>query len=221
MATQVDLQRETDRWRRISAGAFVTAGILILTSAAFPVADDPADHARFVTLLVANAERVKVVMVAVPAGIWALAVGIVALHRRAAPGATEAWLRLGRHAVLLGAAVVTVQNALGTAALAEATAGASETGIALWAAATYVRLFAMLVLWAGLVAVGVSLLIDRTYSHLVSWPAILLGAGVVVASLSAIITGPTSLAATASGVLAGLTAMWSILLGVTLTRDRA
>jgi hypothetical protein len=57
MATQVELHRETDNWRRIAAGAFVTAGILILTSAAFPVPDDPADHARFVTLLVANAER--------------------------------------------------------------------------------------------------------------------------------------------------------------------
>lgn len=221
MATQVVLQNETDRWRRIGAGALVTAGLLILTSAAFPVPDDPADHARFVTLLVANVELTKVIMVAVPAGIWALAVGVVALHRRAAPGATEAWLQLGRHAVLVGAAVVTVQFALGTAALAEATRGAFDTGIVLWAAATYVRLFAMLAVWAGVIAVGVGLLTDRMYSYLLSWPAILPGAGVVIASATAIFTGPTSVAAKASGALAGLTAIWSILLGITLIRNRA
>lgn len=216
MATQTD-HRTTDMWRRIATVSLIAAGILILTSVFFPSPDDPADYAGFLALLADNVGRTQVVILAVPVGIWALAIGTVAIYCSIeGTTAASAGVGAGSLAVLIGAAAVTVQFGLGSAALAEAAGGGSDAGVALWAGASYVRSFGMLVLWSGLAAVGLGMLTTRAYPRGLGVPPIVLGIAMVVVSGAAVLAGPTKAATLASGGLAGLTAIWSIALGTWL-----
>lgn len=218
MATQTD-HRTTDMWRRIATVTLIAAGILILTSVFFPSPDDPADYAGFLALLADNVGRTQAVILAVPVGIWALAIGTVAIYHSMEGKAASAGVGAGSLAVLIGAAAATVQFGLGSAALAEAAGGGSDAGVALWAGATYVRSFGMLVLWSGLAAVGLGMLTTRAYPRGLGVPPIVLGIAMVVVSGAAVLAGPTKAATLASGGLAGLTAIWSIALGTWLGRS--
>ncbi len=216
MAVQTVQHSEGTTWRRVGSTALIAAGALILTSALFPVPDNPGDHAEFLRLLAENASTAQAVLITVPVGIWAFATGVVALGHTGRPATP--WLRLGRYAVLTGAAVVTVQFALGNAALAEATEGSFEVGLPLWLGASYMRSFGMLVLWAGIAALGRGILTSGTYPRSVGWPALILGLAMVVVSAVGIVNGLTEATARASAGLAALTAIWSIGLGIWLAR---
>lgn len=196
----------------------VAAGALIVTSALFPSPDDPADFAGFVELLAANATVTRFVLITVPLGIWALVAGIALVQTRISNRTAAVWHRLATGALLIGAAAITVQFGLGGAALEQQLDGAPAAAT-LWAAATYVRSFAMLIFWAGLGAVGAAVLLDsdiaaRWLGHVV----ILLAVGMVAASLTSILAGPTKVLSLATGATAGLTAIWSITLGLSLAR---
>jgi hypothetical protein len=216
MATETMTHRQTQPWRRVASIALIVAGVLILTSALFPTPDDPADHASFLALLVENSGRTRIVLLTVPVGIWALAIGIAALRRTS--GQDLASFRLGSYAVLGGATAVTVQFALSNAALAQAIDGAFDTGLTLWIGATYLRMYSMLLLWAGIAAVGRGMLASRTYPNWVGWPALLLGVAMVLVSGATVAGGPTQAIAVVPGALAALTAVWSVILGVWLAR---
>ncbi len=218
MADQIVNRGGTTGWQRVASVALTAAGLLILTSLLFPRPVDAADHAGFLSLLADNAGRTKVVTLAVPVGIWALAAGVSAISRCAVDSAGSAWFVLGRYAVLAGSAVVTVQFALGTAALAEATSGSFDTGLVLWVAATFVRLFGMLLVWAGVALVGLGMLTNGGYPRWIPWSPLVLGVGVVLASAIAILEGPSTDMAAASSGLAALTAIWLVLFGLRLRR---
>ena len=211
MATTVET-RET-----FPAVAFVGAGLLILTSALFPRIADPADFAGVLDVLVDNTARTRLVVLAVPVGIWALAAGIASLQGRVESRTAATWLRVGLCGVVIGAAAVTVQFALASAALADRVAGGSD-GTALWAGATYVRSFAMLILWAGLAAVGHAVLLDRLAARWLGFVLIPVAIAMVIVSAAPIVEGPTVRAQLASGGLAALTAIWSVAFGVSLAR---
>jgi hypothetical protein len=212
MATQTDARSP------IPTVGLVAGGLLILTSAAFPRAPDPADYGGVLDLLAAHAGRTRFVLLAVPLGIWALAAGIGALHSRITTPAAVTWLRLGVHAVVIGAAVATIQFALGHAALAERVSGPSDSTM-LWAAATYVRSFGMLVLWAGLAALGRAVLIEGVAARWLGAVPIPLAAAMVAASVTTILAGPTNPVTNATGAIATLTAVWAVLFGLSLARS--
>lgn len=198
--------------------ALVAAGALILTSAMFPSPDDPSDFAGFVELLAANAAVTRFVLVAVPVGIWALVAGIALVQTRTRNPTAAVWLRLGTGALLIGAAAITVQFGLGGAALQQQLDGVPDAS-ALWAAATYVRSFAMLIFWAGLGAVGAAVLLDSDIAaRWLGYVVILLAVGMVAASLTSILAGPTKVLSLATGATAGVTAIWSITLGLSHAR---
>ncbi len=217
MTKQIEMSEQTQVRTRMPTVALVAAGLLILTSALFPSAEDPADYSGVLDLLVDNAARTKVVLLTVPLGIWALAAGIASVQDRVRDRAAASWLRLGLHGVLIGAAAVTVQFALASAGLANRMDGASD-GTVLWAGATYVRSFAMLILWAGLAAVGRAVLIEGLASRWLGFVPIPLATAMVLLSAASIVGGPTKTAALATGALAGLTAIWSVLFGISLAR---
>lgn len=199
------------------AAALIIGGLLILTSALYPTVEDPAAYGSVLDVLADNAARTRLVLLAVPAGIWALTAGVAAIWNLAADQRTQLWLGLGLSGALVGAAAVTVQFALATAALANHVGGSFD-GTVLWAGATYIRSFAMLILWAGLAAVGRGLLLGNMSARWLGLAPILLAVPMVLISTASIIAGPTISAALATGGLAGLTAIWSLLLGITLMR---
>lgn len=218
MATQTH-PHATNVWERIAAVTLIAAGILMLTSIFFPRPDDPADYAGFLALLVENVGRTQAVMLAVPVGAWALAIGTVAIYRSMElTTAAAAGVGVGSLAALIGAAAVTVQFGLASAALAESASGGPDAGVALWAGATYVRSFGMLVLWSGLAVLGMGMVASREHPKVLGFPVIFLGIAMVVVSGATILAGPTKAATLASGGLAGLTAIWSLVLGVWLGR---
>jgi hypothetical protein len=127
------------------------------------------------------------------------------------------WLRLGMHGVLIGAAVAMIQFALGSAALAERAGGMSDTTM-LWATATYVRSFGMLVLWLGLAAVGRAVLVEGLTSRWLGFTPIPLAAAMAAASVATVLAGPTQAVTLATGAIAGLTAVWAVAFGLSLAR---
>ena len=211
---------------RLAPVAFIGAGILVLTSALFPAADDPANYDGFLALLAEHAGRTRFVLLAVPIGILLLATAVVALRERVDDPEGRRWLHASLPAVLVGAAAVCVQFALANAALSERIDGTSD-GTVLWAAATYVRSFAMLTLWAGLAGIGWALLAGRSEGSAAPGRAapawlgvtpIAVGLAMVLASGATIATGPQAALSLVVGGLAGITAVWAILLGVALAR---
>jgi len=220
VAPQIRQRSSVDVWRRIGTMGLIVAGILILTAVLFPSPTDPADYSSFLAVLVEDMTRTRLVMITVPVGIWALAAGIAAIYHSEEDGAASVGLRLGFYGVLAGATVVTVQFALGSAALAESSRGAFDLGETLWAGATYVRSFGMLVLWAGLASVGWGMLGNRRFAKWLGWPPIVLGVAMIAVSSATIVVGPTKGMTLASGGLAGLTAIWSVVLGVRSTHSQ-
>lgn len=208
-----------DALLRIGGVAFIAAGILILTSFFFPRPDDPSDHAAFLALLVENAGLTQAIMLAVPLGIWALVIGVAGIQSSIIGGAGGALARLGLYGVLGGTAVITVQFALGAGAVIEG--AEADAGVVLWAAATYVRSFGMMVVWLALAAVGVGMVTSGVYSAWSGWMPIVLGVAMVGVSVVTIVAGATLLAATISGGLAALTALWAVSIGIWITRRTA
>ncbi|HEX6326901.1 MAG TPA: hypothetical protein VFZ72_10040 [Jiangellaceae bacterium] len=78
----------------------------------------------------------------------------------------------------------------------------------------------MLLLWAGIAAVSRGIRTSITYPTWLGTPAIGLGLAMVGVSLATIVGGPSEALALASVGPAGLTAIWSIVLGVSLARRR-
>ena len=204
-----------DPSQRIGGAAFIAAGVLILTSAFFPKPNDPADHAAFLGLLVDNAALTQAILLAVPVGIWALVVGVAGIRHSIVGGTGAAPARLGLYGVVGGAAIITVQFALSSGAVSEGAAG--EIGVALWAAATYVRSFGMLVMWLALATVGVGILASATYPAWSGWVPTVLGVAMVGVSVLTIVAGASVPAMILSGGLAALTALWAIALGIWMT----
>jgi hypothetical protein len=204
-----------DASQRIGGPAFIAAGVLFLTSVFFPRPDDPADHAAFLELLVENAALTQAILLTVPLGIWALVVGVAGIQRSIVGGTGASLARLGLYGVVGGAAVATVQFALASGAVSEGAAG--ETGVALLAAATYVRSFGMLVMWLALATVGVGILASALYPAWSGWVVIVVGVAMVGVNLLTIVAGATLTTTIISGGLAALTALWAIAIGIWIT----
>lgn len=200
----------------ITRVAFVASGILILTSVLFPVPADPGNYSEFLSLMVENSGRTQAVLLAVPIGIWALAVGVLTLNPMLRNAWSAAMVQSGAYLMLIGAGAVTVQFGVGNAALAEASGNSLDAGGVLWAGATHIRSFAMLAIWIGLGLAGIGLLRGVTTARWMAWTPILLGVVMTVASIAAIVDGPTKTASTVTGGVAGLTALWAIILGLRL-----
>jgi hypothetical protein len=205
-----------DDFQRVGGAALIAAGVLILTSFGFPRPDDPADHAGFLALLVENAGLTKAIILAVPLGIWALVIGVTAIQSSIAGRAGDAFARIGLYGVLGGTAVITVQFALAAGALIEG--ATADAGVVLWAAATYVRSFGMMVLWLALASVGVGMVTSAVYPAWSGWVPIGLGVAMAGVSLVAIVAGATLMTAIISGGLAALTALWAVSLGIWIAR---
>jgi len=218
MARDMQAAPKGTRLGRGGGLALVVAGLLVLSSVLFPRPDDPSNYAEFLALLVDNAARTRVVLLAVPLGIWVLAAAVVAIQRSLVDGLAAGWLRLGTCGVLVGTAAITVQFGLGAGALAEGVSGAADTGVILLAAAAYVRAFGMMVFWLGLALVGVGMLTSGAYPRWIGVPAVALGLSMVVVSSLSITTGVTLLTVAISGVIAALTALWAVVLGIASAR---
>lgn len=214
MAQEMQAEPKRHLLGRVGGVVLVVAGVLVLSSVSFPRPDDPSDYAEFLALLVENAARTRVVLVAVPVGIWVFAAGIVAIQRSIGDGRASGWARLGTYGVLVGAAAITVQFGLAAGALAEGANGAEDTGVILLAAAAYVRAFAMMVFWLGLGLTGISMLTSGVYPRWSGVPALALGLSMVILSGLSITTGMTLLTTAISGALAALTALWALVLGI-------
>lgn len=205
-----------DASQRIGGPALIVAGVLILTSFFFPRPDDPADHAAFLGLLVENPAATHAILLAVPLGIWALVIGVAGIQTSIVAGTGAAPARLGLYGVVGGAAVITVQFALGSGAVSEGVVG--QTGVALWASATYVRSFGMLVMWLALASVGAGMLASAPYPAWSGWVPIVLGVAMAGVSVVTILAGATLPATIISGGLAALTALWAMAVGIWITR---
>lgn len=197
--------------------AVAAAGLLILTSALFPRVDDPTDPDRFLAVLADTAARTRFVLLAVPLGVWALAVAAGALERRLTNGADAAWLRVSVHALLVAAAVATVQFGLAHAALSERLTGTSD-GTVLWAGATYIRWFSLILLAVGTLTMGVGLLCVPVIPRWLAGPIVPVTVALLVVSVVGILGGLTFALQVASGGLAALTAIWLVAVGLTLGR---
>lgn len=216
-----DSQRDrANRWLLIAAVGLTVGGLLILTSVLFPRPDDPADYAGFLELMRENETRTKAVMLTVPVGIWLFALGIQVPPRVAPTSPAMDMVRVAGFAILIGAAAVTVQFSLAAAAFAEADEGVSDLSVILWAAATYVRSFGMLVFWLGVALVGLGMVMDARFARWLAWPPVVIGIGLAGVSIVAILAGPSSATGAGSGILAALTAVWAISFGVWLMRQR-
>lgn len=205
-------------WRPIARFALIAGGLLILTSALFPRPADPSDSTEYLRLLVDEEELSRLVLLLVPIGIWAFALGIAAVVRVLRPRRDDAARQVASYTLLVGSAVVLVQFGLGNAALAEAVSSDIQSGATLWAGATHVRSFGMLIIWTGLVILGFGLLREARVHRLLSWPPLLLGASMIAVTIPAIIEGPRKATAVASGVIAALTAIWAMFLGAQMGR---
>lgn len=204
-----------DPLARIGGIALIVGGILILTSVAFPRPDDPADHAGFLARLIEQAGLTTAIMLTVPAGILALAIGIVGISSNIGAPMPAAIARIGLFGVLVGAAVIMVQFGLGAGALVE---GSTDVGVTLWASAGFVRTYGMLVTWFALGGVGVAMAMSDRYPSWIGGSLGVFGVAMVLASALAIVTGPTLLTVGLSSGVAALTAVWAVLAGAWLTR---
>lgn len=104
----------------------------------------------------------------------------------------------------------------GSVPTTQASGNSLDAGGVLWAGATHIRSFAMLAIWIGLGFAGIGLLRGVTNGRWMAWSPILLGVVMTVASIAAIVAGPTKTASAVSGGVAGLTALWAIILGLWL-----
>lgn len=118
---------------------------------------------------------------------------------------------------MIAAAVVTVQFGLGHAALSERLTGGSD-GTVLWAGSTYVRSFSLILLALGLLAMGVGLLRQLVVPRLLAGAIVPVAVALVVVMVMAIVGGLTLGLQLASGGLAALTAVWLVVVGLTLSR---
>lgn len=206
-----------DLRRSMARIALVAGGILILTSALFPVPANPGDLSEFLNRMVENSARARMVLLVVPIGIWAFAVGLLALPPQLTEAWSATWVRCGAYLALIGAGAVTVQFGMGSAALLEASGNDLDAGLALWAGSTHIRAFAMLAVWLGLLLVGVGLIRSVAVSRWLAIVPILLGVVVCWASIAVIVASQTrTTAAVSSGAAAG-TALWAIVVGLRFT----
>lgn len=205
-------------WRLIGSVSLIAGGILILTSAVFPSPVDPGEFSEHLRLMVENRETTQVVLLTVPIGILAFTIGIMSVQKLLSTPGGAAFTEIASYTLLIGAGVVIVQFGLGNAALAEAVRSDLQTGATLWAGATHVRSFGMLIIWTALVILGFGLLREPKFNRLLSWPPLLLGIGMISATIPAILTGPQKPTAIASGAIAALTAIWAIALGTQVRR---
>lgn len=212
------MREDRKGWRLIGIISLIAGGALILTSALFPSPADPSEFSEYLRLMVDNREITQVVLVTVPIGIWAFAIGVVAVDQVLGRREGLALARVAAYTLLAGSGVVLVQFGLGNAALAEAVRDDFQTGTTLWAGATHLRSYGMLIIWTALVILGFSLLRESRINQPLSWTPLVLGVAMILVTISTISFGPQKTTAIASGAIAASTAIWSIALGIQMIR---
>ena len=196
-------------------------------NAVFPRVGDPSDVVTVLTKLGENETLTQIASVGVAVGIWLILGGIAGVYRSISTGAVAPWARLGFYAFVVAAAIWTASFAitLGQAAAAAESGGSPAAGIPFTVGATLytaaISFFAMAVFanWTAIILLGIALSLNTLYPKWLGWVAIVLGVVTIPAvGIPLAFDGLTQTVDTTFMILAGLTTLWTLVLGIWITR---
>ena len=184
------------------------------------------------TKLGENDTVAQIASVGIAVGIWLILAGIAGVYRSISTGAAAPWARLGFYAFIVAAATWTASFAitLGQAGAAgdwldkvaagdQAAAVSFSVGATLYTAATSFFAMAVFANWMGIILLGVALSLNTLYPKWLGWVAIILGVVTIPAvGIPLAFDGLTQTVDTTFMILAGLTTLWTLVLGIWITR---
>ena len=184
------------------------------------------------TKLGENDTVAQIASVGIAVGIWLILAGIAGVYRSISTGAAAPWARLGFYAFIVAAATWTASFAitLGQAGAAgdwldkvaagdQAAAVSFSVGATLYTAATSFFAMAVFANWMAIILLGVALSLNTLYPKWLGWVAIILGVVTIPAvGIPLAFDGLTQTVDTTFMILAGLTTLWTLVLGIWITR---
>ena len=210
-------------------GAILTGAF----NAIFPRVSDPDNVRSVLTKLGENDTVAQIASVGIALGIWLILAGIAGVYRSISTGAAAPWARLGFYAFIVAAATWTASFAitLGQAGAAAELLDKSATGdlegatvafgvgATLYTAATSFFAMAVFVNWTAIILLGIALSLNTLYPKWLGWIAIILGVVTIPAvGIPLAFDGLTQTVDTTFMILAGLTTLWTLVLGIWITR---
>ena len=193
---------------------------------------DPDNVQSVLTKLGENDTVAQIASVGIAVGIWLILAGIAGVYRSISTGAAAPWARLGFYAFIVAAATWTASFAitLGQAGAAgdwldkvaagdQAAAVSFSVGATLYTAATSFFAMAVFANWMAIILLGVALSLNTLYPKWLGWVAIILGVVTIPAvGIPRAFDGLTQTVDTTFMILAGLTTLWTLVLGIWITR---
>ena len=222
-----------DVLQKIAGVSFIVGAILTgVFNAIFPRVSDPDNVQSVLTKLDENDTVAQIASVGIAVGIWLILAGIAGVYRSISTGAAAPWARLGFYAFIVAAATWTASFAitLGQAGAAgdwldkvaagdQAAAVSFSVGATLYTAATSFFAMAVFANWMDIILLGVALSLNTLYPKWLGWVAIILGVVTIPAvGIPLAFDGLTQTVDTTFMILAGLTTLWTLVLGIWITR---
>ena len=219
--------------QKIAGVSFIVGAILTgVFNAIFPRVSDPDNVQSVLTKLGENDTVAQIASVGIAVGIWLILAGIAGVYRSISTGAAAPWARLGFYAFIVAAATWTASFAitLGQAGAAgdwldkvaagdQAAAVSFSVGATLYTAATSFFAMAVFANWMAIILLGVALSLNTLYPKWLGWVAIILGVVTIPAvGIPLAFDGLTQTVDTTFMILAGLTTLWTLVLGIWITR---
>ena len=223
-----------DVLQKIAGVSLIVGAILTgVFNAIFPRVSDPDNVQSVLTKLGDNDTLAQIASVGIALGIWLILAGIAGIYRSISTGAAAPWARLGFYAFIVAAATWTASFAItlgqaGAAAelLDKSAAGdlegahvAFSVGATLYAASTAFFAMAVFINWTAIILLGIALSLNTLYPKWLGWIAIILGVVTIPAvGIPLAFDGLTQTVDTTFMILAGLTTLWTLVLGIWITR---
>ena len=222
-----------DVLQKIAGVSFIVGAILTgVFNAIFPRVSDPDNVQSVLTKLGENDTVAQIASVGIAVGIWLILAGIAGVYRSISTGAAAPWARLGFYAFIVAAATWTASFAitLGQAGAAgdwldkvaagdQAAAVSFSVGATLYTAATSFFAMAVFANWMAIILLGIALSLNTLYPKWLGWVAIILGVVTIPAvGIPLAFDGLTQTVDTTFMILAGLTTLWTLVLGIWITR---
>ena len=223
-----------DVLQKIAGVSLILGAILTgVFNAIFPRVSDPDNVQSVLKKLGEDDLLAQIASVGVAVGIWLILGGIAGVYRSISTGAAAPWARLGFYAFIVAAAIWTVSFAV-TLGQAGAAADWLETlaagdpaaaaipftvGATLYVASTSFFAMAVFVNWTAIILLGIALSLNTLYPKWLGWVAIILGVVTIPAvGIPLAFDGLTQTVDTTFMILAGLTTLWTLVLGIWITR---
>lgn len=206
-------------------GAIVTA----VCNGLYPRVSDPSDVQAVLTKLADNETAAQIHLLGLALGMWLILGGIVGIYRSLSTGAASAWARLAFYAVVVATATWIIVFATGWAqagaaanwVAAPAAGKATAYGVAASLHAANMATFSMAIVveWAALILLGIAISLSTLYPKWMGWIAIVLGVVTIPAiGVPQAIAGPSQTIDLLFLIFSGLTLVWTLVMGVLITR---